>query len=262
MYCSFEDFFEEYKKEFKKLDLKIPYSDVPLHRKFFCVFVFFWVIMYFSFSFCKDDVIQWLSEEISISTFCLSLSSEIIAFLTFYGAVAICKRIDTKKNYTSFIEAFRKKCTTNRKKILLLVLDRFGISRNDKDKLGWLIEESEREQNDELMSRYSCILGNLIIGAIKLYFDVAIKFVTIEREIAYLIILLIICGMGMYLLFVELPKCVLIFVNAFFTKTDFYIRGKLIHDLRQLRIFGDDNNHRKRTVKKIIHMQNKVLIIE
>lgn len=141
-------------------------------------------------------------------------------------------------------------------------MDRFGISRNDKDKLGWLIEESERDQNDELMSRYSCIFGSLIIGAIKIYFDVAIKFVTHVGEAAYLIILLIICGMGMYLLFVELPKCVLIFINAFFKKTDYYIRGKLIYDLRQLRIFGGDDNQKKRTVKKIIYMQNKVLIVE
>jgi len=248
MCYSFEDFFEEYKKEFKTLELYIPVGKLPLHRKFFCVFVVFWAIIYFSYSYYKADIIRWLSEEISLSIFVttsLSISSEIIAFLALYGAVVICKRLDLKTHYSRVINEFCKKCTTNRNKILLLVLDRFGISRNDKDKLGWLIEEAEREQNDEFVSRYSSSVAGLILGASKLYFEVAVNVVTQEREAAYLIILFCIFGIGMYVLLEELPKCVLLFVNTFFKRTDYYIRGKLIYDLRQLRLFGDEGNRNK-----------------
>lgn len=265
MYFSFEDFFEEYKKEFKKLDLKIPFSELPLHRKLFCVFVVFWGIVYLSYSYYKEDIIRCLSQAISLSTdvaTLLSISSEIFAFLALYGSVTICKRLDIKKNYTRVINEFRKKCITNRNKILLIVLDRFGISMNDKDKLGWLIEEAEREQNDEFPSRYSSCLVGLLLGASKLYFEVAVNFVTEEREAAYLIILFCIFGIGMYVLLEELPKCVFLFVNTYFKRTDYYMRDKLIYDLRQLRIFGGDDNQKKRTVKKIIYMQNKVLIVE
>lgn len=133
---------------------------------------------------------------------------------------------------------------------------------NDKDKLGWLIEEAEREQNDEFPSRYSSCLVGLLLGASKLYFEVAVNFVTHEREAAYLIILFCIFGIGMYVLLEELPKRVFLFINTYFKRTDYYMRDKLIYDLRQSRIFGGDDNQKKRTVKKKIYMQNKVLIVE
>ena len=167
---------------------------------------------------------------------------DILLYSSLFGAFALFKSKRNRDQKSQHLDKILEKYEKYRMTMVLSILKTFKIAKNDKDKLGWLIEEAEKRQKENfilnLLTKYYTILGGLLLAVAKSHIDEIVR--CNPEAVGYAIVVFSIVGIALHIMWKSLIDAGIILLNMFVFKTDYYIYGVLIYDLSRLRLF--DNN--------------------
>ena len=226
---TFSNFFLKYKMGLKEID-KIPFKSLPTYRKIFFVLLISIGIVTFTFYGLNQSLF-----------FFISLGVLLFAFLLFFIFESSKKNL--KMNYDVLYFPYGEK----RIKMLLGLLDEYGVDYNDIDAIDLLIEEATNLQNETDFTKPKVSLKVLApVGAIVAYAAKKVAdSVSIDKLIAMVFPCVLIILM-LYLLLLVLQEPLRSIINSDYNKY-----SDLKYDLRQIKIFYSNKKRRVRIVLDI-----------
>ena len=230
----FTEFYEAYKNEFKKIRLYILPTKLPLYRRIFLAFIFAWGIMNFVFycikSNCPIIVDGWISGAIDL----------FLIVSLFLGMGWFWQKEHEDDNW-QYMNSIFKENRDKRNKILLSTLAKMNIDYKDRKAIECLINIFRKAQKDSFVldigHKSYHILAGLIVLTYRPYYDEVVKAGAVNDFIIYAIIVFSVAGLLAHILWRIVSDAVVVLINMFIIKTDYYIYEVLIHDLEQLMIF-------------------------
>lgn len=229
----FNNFFMEYKLRLKEIRWNIPWSRLPFYRKVSLIAFIVVASVYMIFVLPKEQVDSMF--------FCVV---SVIFILIFIIIIGIFSLIDSKKrNRRKMLEEHYKPYSRARINMLVELLKNYGIKLNRADgfdKIDLLIEQAEENKikDNPLLevSKPLKLFGTIVIPAILFVATKIAEGLTIENLVALAILYVVMLAMIFAIIF-SLKSLITVIIYP-----DYYKYEELIYDLKQLKIFYNNNN--------------------